>query len=137
MHRGFHRVSFGDPSRVCVHDPTADAVNGALRSPLHTVHNLARGLDPGGGLVPDSIQKRGPSGRPDLDGGHAVLRQNAGLVGAASKWVNCLPRCRSAEGRRGSGSWFGPSAARRREASTELSPAMTVIADSHVETERA
>ena len=56
----------------------------------------------------------------------------------ASKWVNCLPRCRSAEGRRGSGSWFGPSAARRRAASTELSPAMTeVIADSHVEAERA
>ncbi len=52
----------------------------------------------------------------------------------ASKWVNCLPRCRSADGRRGSGSLFGPSAARRRAASTELSAAMTgVIADSHVE----
>lgn len=53
-----------------------------------------------------------------------------------AKWVNCLPKCLSADGRRGSGSWFGPSAARRRKASTELSPAITeVIADSHAQAE--
>ena len=28
--------------------------------------------------------------------------------------MNCFPKCLSAEGRRGWGSWFGPSAARRR-----------------------
>ena len=42
------------------------------------------------------------------------------------------------EGRPASGSWFGPSAARRCAASTELSPAMTeVIAVGHVAAEQA
>jgi hypothetical protein len=48
----------------------------------------------------------------------------------ASKWVNCLPRCLSGEGVSRLGGRFGPSAARRRDASIELSPAVTeVISD--------
>lgn len=45
-----------------MHDPTADAVNGAFCSPLHMVHDIARGLDPAVGSYPIPSRTAVPAG---------------------------------------------------------------------------
>jgi hypothetical protein len=65
-----------------LHNPAGDAFYGALGGPAHAVNDLARPLDLGSGLIPQSVKERRSGGSPHLDDGHAVLGQSTGLIRA-------------------------------------------------------